>query len=135
MLIAMDNKISIQELVNAPSFFRLAENASKHSTHPNFHLGAVLVVNGHPISVGYNQGKTHPDGRFKGLHAEISALKTSGKFSIKGCSIFVYRKKRNGEIGSARPCSHCMERLKSFGVKLIYYSTEEYPFWTVESLK
>lgn len=131
----MDNKISIQELINAPSFFRLAENASKYSTHKHFHLGAVLVVNGHPISVGYNQGKSHPDGRFKGLHAEVAAMKTSGKSRIKGSSLFVYRQKKTGAIGMSRPCSHCMKKLKEFGVKLVYYSTEEYPFWEVERLK
>jgi deoxycytidylate deaminase len=131
----MNDKILIKELVKAPSFFRLAENASKYSTHYQFHLGAVLVVNGHPISVGYNQGKSHPDGRFKGLHAEVAALKTSGKTRIKGSSIFVYRQKANGSIGLAKSCPHCMEKMREFGVKLVYYSTEIYPFWEVESLK
>jgi deoxycytidylate deaminase len=131
----MNDKILIKELVKAPSFFRLAENASKYSTHYQFHLGAVLVVNGHPISVGYNQGKSHPDGRFKGLHAEVAAMKTSGKTKIKGSSMFVYRQKRNGSVGGSHPCVDCMKRLKEFGVKLIYYSTEEYPYWEVESLK
>ena len=112
-----------------PSIFRLAKNTSKLSPHPRHKLGAVLVVNGKPISVGHNQYKTHPEAPFVGLHAEIQAIKNSGKDRIKGSSIFVYREKKDGSIGISKPCKHCMRQLKKFGVRWIFYTIEEYPFF------
>jgi deoxycytidylate deaminase len=109
----------------------LARNISKHSTHKNFHLGAVLVNNGKPISFGANQGKTHPQARFAGLHAEIQCLKTSGKDYIHNSTIFVYREWKNGHPALAKPCENCRKALKGFGVKRIYFSTYEFPYWDV----
>jgi len=123
-----------EELINAPSMFRLAKNTSKHSEHRRHKMGAVVVVNGHPVSVGFNKAKTNPNAPYVGLHAEVVALRNTGKKEMKGCSIFVYRKRKDGRIGMARPCEHCMEELKRFGVKWIYYSVDEWPFWNVEKI-
>ena len=118
-----------------PSLFRLAKNVSKLSQHPKHKLGAVLVVNGKPVSVGHNQHKSHPEAKYTGLHAEIQALKSSGKERIKGSSIFVYREKKNGSIGMSKPCKDCMSKLIKFGVKWVFYTIEEYPYFEVIKLK
>ena len=121
-------------LVNAPNFFRLAKNVSKISIHKKQKIGAVLVVNGHPLSVGCNQLKTHQNAPYTGLHAEVQAMKSCGRKFIKGASIYVYRKRKDGKIGVAKPCKHCMKALKDFGVRWVYYSVDEYPFWEVEKI-
>ena len=112
-----------------PSMFRLAKNVSKLSSHPKHKLGAVLVVNGKPVSAGHNQIKTHPEAKWTGLHAEIQAIKTYGKDSAKGSSIFVYRERKDHSVALAKPCSDCMNALKQFGVKWVFYTTDEYPYF------
>jgi deoxycytidylate deaminase len=118
-----------------PSYFRLAKNASKHSEH-KIKVGAVLVDGSRVISVGFNKIKYN--GRFETkwdtTHAEISALMTSGKRNIKNATIYVYREKRNGTIGMARPCEYCQQSLKDFGVKTMIYTIENYPYFETEKL-
>lgn len=116
-----------------PSFFRLARNVSKLSDH-RYKLGAVVVTNGKPIAVGHNQTKTNPCAKWVGLHAEEQAIKACGKANLSGSSIYVYRQKKNGSLAIARPCEHCMQILKDSGVKWIYYTTSEFPFWEVEKI-
>lgn len=118
-----------------PSLFRLAKNVSKLSQHPRHKLGAVIVVNGKPVSVGYNHYKSHPEARYSGIHAEIHAIKTTGKNKIKGSSIFVYRKTKDGKLAIAKPCEDCMKNLADFGIKWVFYTTNEYPYFEVIRLK
>lgn len=120
---------------NLPSLFRLARNVSKLSPHRKYKIGAVLVINGKPISVGHNQSKTHPQALYTGLHAEIQALKASGKSKLKGSIVFVYRNRKDGSLAIARPCKNCMKELKEFGVKRIFYTCDEYPFFESEDIK
>ena len=126
----MDNE---NDLINAPSMFRLAKNVSKHSEH-KYKLGAVIVTNGHPLSVGFNKAKSHPSAPRFGLHAEVVAIRNSGRKDLRGSSIFVYRKRGDGKVGMARPCEHCMKELISFGIKWVFYSTTEWPYWNVEKV-
>ncbi len=120
--------------IKIPSIFRLAKNVSKLSSH-KYQMGACIVKNGNPISVGYNQIKSHPKGWHNGLHAEIAAIKCAGKDSLKGCSIFVYRENKKTKLPAlARPCDDCMEELKKLGFKWIYYSTNSFPFWDCERI-
>ena len=70
-----------------PALFRLAKNVSKHSDY-KIKMGAVIVKNGKPISVGFNKikyfGKWYIPPKAT-LHAEMDAIRTSGKERIKGC--------------------------------------------------
>ncbi len=97
-------------------------------------MGAVILKNGNPISVGFNQVKTNPDGWWKGLHAEVHAIKNAGKARLKKASIFVYRETRDGEIANARPCPRCMDALRENGFKWVFYTTDNYPYFDVERL-
>jgi deoxycytidylate deaminase len=114
-----------------PSIFRLARNVSKHSDHQT-KIGAVLVVKGTPIAVGFNKAKTHPDFPFS-IHAERDLIRTSGKSFIRGSVVYIYRETKEG-LGLARPCADCMKALTNFGVREIIYTTSEYPYFEVEKI-
>lgn len=112
-------------------FFNLARNVSKHSTmSPK--VGAV-VVKKKPISVGFNKNK--PIFYRFSTHAEVNAiLNAGGRFwELKDCEIYVYRE-RNGLPALAKPCEKCMELIRKVGIKKIYYTVDEYPYWKVEKL-
>ena len=116
-----------------PSLFRLAKNVSKLSPH-RVRLGAVIVKNGHPISVAHNQTKSNPHAPYCGLHAETNAIRYAGKIDLRGASIFVYRENRRNQISLARPCKHCLEELRQRGFKYMWYTTSEYPYFDCERI-
>lgn len=118
-----------------PSLFRLAKNVARMSQHPKHRLGAVLVSKGKPVSVGHNQYKSHPEAKYTGLHAEVQALKNSGKSEIRGSTIFVYRNTKDGKLAIAKPCKDCMTELEKFGIKWVFYTTGEYPYFEVIRIK
>lgn len=106
-------------------FFEIAKAASKHSDHPAHKLGAVIVKGNKIISVGFNKNKTHTKSNhaWKRLHAEISAI-LKAKQDLTGCSIYVYRETKNGDLGIAKPCSSCSAAIKETGIKKIYYTIQ-----------
>lgn len=122
--------------MNIAHIFSLARNISKHSIY-KYKLGAVLVKNGNIISVGFNKIKFNSKYSFpmkETIHAEMACLKTSGKDYLKNAIVFVYREDSRGNPALAKPCYNCLSRLKKFGVKRIYYSTGEYPFFEMENI-
>lgn len=121
--------------MNIPGFFKLAKHISQLSTHNRCHLGAVIVSNGKPIGVGFNKGKSNPHAPYCGLHAEISAIRNSGRTDLKGCTIFVYRETKRGVIAIAKPCKNCEQILKSMFIKRVFYTTnfqDGFPYFEVE---
>jgi deoxycytidylate deaminase len=120
-------------------YFRLAKNVSKYSDH-NVKVGCVLSYK-RPISVACNKSKTHPKyanpyTSFVGsLHAEVRAIINSGVDNLEGYTIYVYREHSDGTPGMSRPCKYCMKLLKDVGIKFIYYTTDEFPFWKKEVIK
>lgn len=103
-------------------------------------MGAVIIYKNHIISTGYNIDKENPVqkkyNRLRGfdvdetrntIHAEIMALNKANGANIiwsKAC-IFIYRERKDGKIGLARPCKACMEAIKDFGIKNIYYTGKD----------
>jgi deoxycytidylate deaminase len=127
----------VDSIVQLPSLFRLAKEISGLSTY-KIRVGALLYSKGRPISVGYNQSKTHP--RFstplkRTLHAEMHAIVSSGRDRLDGATIMVYREKKNGDIAMARPCENCLAVLRSMGVRTMVFSIDSYPFFQVEKIK
>ena len=124
-------------MMELPSLFRLAKKISYESDY-RVRLGAVLVKHGKPISVGYNKIRYHNEYCWPNdatVHAEMSALLASGKEHVDNSVMIIYREHGiDGLPLLARPCKHCMKALKEFGVKKIYYTTDEYPFFEVEKL-
>jgi deoxycytidylate deaminase len=112
----------------------LARNVSKHSTY-KIQVGCVITKGNNPISVGFNKIKYNrlwSSPWNKSIHAEASAIRTSGKEYVKNSTAYIYREKGDGTPGLARPCADCMRRLVDFGVETIYYSKSEFPFWEKE---
>jgi dCMP deaminase len=107
-------------------FFDLAKTLSKHSDHPQHKLGAVITRGNKVVSIGYNKNKTHTKSNhcWKRLHAEISAI-IKARQDLTGCSIYIYREKKDGSFGLARPCHTCMLAIKEAGITKAHYTTEK----------
>lgn len=117
--------------------------ARDESTHPRIFLSAAIVKNNRIISVGVNRmDKTDSFQRKYGRnkdsiypHAEIMAIKNSLKIididELKKCNIYVCRVKYDGTDkkniidGIAKPCKGCMRAIITFGIKNIFYTTDE----------
>ena len=118
-------------------FFDIARAMAKLSTfseEPREQTGAIIVLRNEVVSTGYNRNKSHPlqawyaramgrpDAIF--LHAEMSALTKINKqpdFSI--AKLFVFRETKRG-LGMAKPCEICTQALSEYGIKNIYYTTD-----------
>lgn len=116
-----------------PDYFRLARNVSRLSTHQRHHLGAVIVSGGRVLSVGFNQQKSHPAGRFVGRHAEVVAIQCCDH-DLHGAVLYTYRERRDGTLGLARPCPDCLRIIREKGIKKIVYSTNDYPYFEIERI-
>ena len=123
-------------------YFNLAHNACFYSDSPRTRLGAILVYKNKILSIGWNQNKTSPlqkslnrergydveaSNAYNTLHAEVNCLLKVKDLDIDWgkTSIFVYRIKKNGDSGLARPCKGCQALIKSLGIKNVYYSTDD----------
>jgi len=118
-------------------FFKLARSVSFHSTHNRVHIGCVIVKNGKPVSVGFNQSKTHPMYKrinapnvpfIQGIHAEMAAI-ASARTDLTGTVAYVYREDRKGEIADSKPCPACQRLLEMAGVEKVYFTKREYPYF------
>lgn len=122
-------------------YLNLARNACYYSDFMKARLGAVLIYKGKVMSVGWNSTKTNPLQRqlnkYRGydvdaseahntLHAEVACLTKARDLDIDWgrASIFVYRIKKDGSSGLARPCKGCQALIRSMGIKNVYYSTD-----------
>jgi len=118
-------------------FFRLARNTLPYSDC-KIRVGAVISRKS-PISVGFNVTKTHPSfcnpdvSCTMSIHAEMNALMRA-HLSVNGCDIYIYRELADGTPGIAKPCKVCYDTLKLKGIKKIYYTIGEYPYWKCERL-
>lgn len=102
-------------------------------------MGCVVVLGNRVIGYGCNSNKTHPmqmkynqyrnfgesgSGVIHKSHAEIAALSPIRHLDIdwSKVGVYVYRKRRDREFGLARPCPACMEIIRNFGVRDIFYT-------------
>ncbi len=109
-----------------PSIFRLAEEASQYSNHHQYKMGAVIMVKNRPIAIGYNHLKSHPCMGNKRTHAELSAiLSIRNKTRLKGATMVVFRRRKDGGLGNARPCTQCQKMLDEYGFKTFVYTTDD----------
>ena len=123
-------------------YLNLAHNACFYSDFTKTRLGAVLIYKGKVMSIGWNSTKTSPlqknlnrlrnfsvdcGDAHHTLHAEVACLTKAKDLDIdwSRASIFVYRIKKDGSPGLARPCNGCQALIKSMGIKNIYYTTDD----------
>jgi len=118
-------------------FFRLARNSSLESKH-RVKVGAVAVMHGKPVSATCNVGKSHPDftviERCDSIHVEIRAV-LSANTSVEGGTVYVYRETAKGIPALSRPCNQCYRFMQKHGIRKVYYTTGEYPYWNLERIR
>lgn len=123
-------------------YLTLAKNACLYSDCKKARLGCILVYKNKIISVGWNsQDKTNPVqkeyNKLRGydpyatndrstLHAEMTAMLKCRRMDIDWSKVtmFVFRIKRDGSQGMARPCPACMGYALRLGIEQFYYSTD-----------
>lgn len=126
-------------------YLRMAMAYAKDNAYDEWqeqHLCAIIVRGGSVVSVGYNKRGTnafveHYGDVAKGqrdwclsTHAEMDAiLKVRGKIDLRGCKIFVARKRKlDGACGLARPCEICQHVLFNYGIRRATYTISETEF-------
>jgi deoxycytidylate deaminase len=119
-------------------YFHLAKNTAKFSDH-RVRVGCV-ISNKKPIVAACNKTRTHPkyanpeNSNRGSIHAECRAVIHSGRKDLTGYSIYVYREMKNGRPALARPCEHCLSILEEVGIRKIYYTIPNKPYWKMEYL-
>lgn len=128
------------ELCDNSSFKRSESNATVR-------LACMIYKGGNLLASAVNQKKTHPTmkkynanvpfRKWGYLHAEMSALLQlsweTGKDDLKGCTLYVARKRCDETTGMARPCPACLAAIRDSGIKKIVYTTNN--GYAVEHLK
>ena len=114
-------------------FIRTAYQASTKA-ECTFLVGATIALGSRIISTGCCTQKTHPrNPKIKRnslstqtcaeVKAAFRAIRKLPPEKIKKCTIYVARSRRDGTMGMAKPCSHCMSFLREIGIRDIYYTT------------
>lgn len=105
----------------------------KANQSPMYHKhGAVIVHRGKIIASGYNSLQEHKTYSYS-IHAEIATLKDFLKRNknidiLPECYIYVVRigkESMDFPTKMSKPCSNCYNSVKKYGLKKIYWSTNE----------
>ena len=108
-----------------------------------FKFGAGIVYKNNLIATGVNSYKTHPLMAQWGqneesicLHAEIDAIKNALKLitpsQLAKCDMYIVRVKRpepnshDWVHGLAKPCDGCKRAIVNFGLRNVYYTTDDH---------
>lgn len=125
---------------SAEPYMRLAKKMAIQSEE-QFKLGACLVKSGKVLGLGKNfvnhtNWIVKEHFAYPTVHAEIHCLVRLDEDDIRGSVIYVWRQKRTGEAGMAKPCERCARVLAKFGVKRVIYTTDngEFGVWKPERL-
>lgn len=120
------------------AFFKAAKAVSTLSDH-RCKIGCVIVDKHRIISSGSNSDtKCHPiqadlDKRMFNcecagkLHAEVASIIPLLKYKpdLSRSILYTYREHKDGTLAMSRPCSRCMQLIKSVGIKRIRYTTPD----------
>ena len=119
-------------------YLDMAHNACFYSDNQKTRLGCVVIYKNKVISVGWNMNKTNPLQQelnlyrgfdstvaYNSLHAEVHALLKCKNLDIdwRRVNLFVYRIKKDGTRGIAKPCEACEALIRSMRIREVYYST------------
>ena len=83
-------------------------------------LLSIIVKRSKIISVGFNKRMQYWPNRFT-KHSEHDVLDKAG-IRAKGADLFIFRLKRDGSFGMARPCKNCFLLIKKAGIVNIEYT-------------
>lgn len=94
-------------------------------SHHAIPVGAVLTYRGRFLSGGCNNAhRTHPEAKnaTRVLHAEADAIVGLDRRRFVGATCWVYRERKDGTVGMAKPCATCHNFLAVLGVKVAIYT-------------
>lgn len=115
-------------LTKLTRYFDLAKRLSERSNHHQHRLGCVIVSGKGVVGMGWNLQKTHPlsPHPYHHIHAEFMAVLSAGldREVLNGATCYVYRETKNGTPALAKPCPTCMSMLKSYGIRVVTYTTK-----------
>lgn len=122
-------------------FFEKAKQAAMVSTFYKTRVGCVAIYRKTIIAIGCNTDKTHPVqkmyNRYRDctnqpdclpkMHAEINCMNSLRHLEIDVSKIKLYicRLKKDGSAGLSRPCPSCMAAIREFGIRHIFYTTND----------
>ncbi len=98
---------------------------ARESNHPKHKLGCVIVKGGRIVSSGFNRINVH-NSRHNyrryvcSIHAEQAAIRPNSSYD--GASLYVARIGRAGNYLLSKPCEHCLNLIKSVGIRKIFYT-------------
>jgi deoxycytidylate deaminase len=119
------------------AYFNAAKAISELSDYKQ-KVGCVVVMGHRIISSGCNsQSKCHAvQARLNKenfgyecpgfVHAEIDALRPllKRRMDLSKASVYVYRQRKDGSLGLARPCGSCMSAIRALNIRNVYYTNE-----------
>jgi len=108
-------------------YLNLAKRMAAKSNHHTYKLGCVAVNKGRVIGLGNNKLKTHPKSphEWSMIHAEFDMLLGADPADLHGAEVLVYREKKKGNMGMAKPCKGCEKLLRDAGINRVYYTTDD----------
>ena len=120
-------------------FFTKARHIASISDFHKIHIGCIAVFHGQVVAIGCNSNKTHPmqkhynqfrensDELLPKLHAEINCLNQLSHLQINYSKVklYIYRIGNDKPYRMCRPCPSCMAAIKDFGIRDIYYTTND----------
>ncbi len=110
-------------------YLSIAREVAQQSSYKQ-RVGAILKIDNR-IFYAYNDAKkTHPEStsRDNHLHAEFSVIKKAinsnkGRADkLKFSSLYIYRIRRDGSSGLAKPCKECRDLIDKYKIRSVYYS-------------
>ena len=112
--------------MNLNKLMKLARKLALKSTHPKHKMSCIVFKHNTILSFGCNAIKTHPRSfdRWKMLHAELDSILNVDAKDLDGASVLVYRERRSGGPGLAKPCPSCEKMLSQLNIKKVFYTTE-----------
>jgi deoxycytidylate deaminase len=69
--------------------------------------------------------KYHRPTRLLGIHAEIDACLSLPQSQLVGADLYVCRIQKDKQFSLAKPCHVCLEILRRFQVKRVFYTINE----------
>ena len=127
-------------------YFKFAREASMRATYTGSHrfspmIGACAIYKGAIVATAWNTNKTSPlQARYNvyrfnadtpdKAHAAASLIqrlrwKFGDSIDWSKVHVYLYREYKDGHLAPSRPCPACMAMLRDFGIKKIYYTTED----------
>lgn len=118
-------KGSIYGINKLRKYLKWSKKIIHKCNHKKYKITAVIVINGKPISYGWNNiDKTHPVMGLRRKHAEITAInRCKHKINLNKAILIVYGEDKFGNTIKSKPCKYCQKFIKKFNLKKIVYST------------